>query len=113
MISNLLDDTRPIKRKADVPWVSNENCSLTYQTKFKRVIQSTQICAGGGSKDTCGGDSGGPLMSLDTSNADDDDRWYIEGVTSYGSVRCGEANVPAIYARVLSYLDWIQDNMKP
>lgn len=51
-------------------------------------------------------------MSVDTLDLSAD-RWYLEGITSYGSLQCGEENVPAIYTRVLYYVDWIRENMRP
>ena len=58
-----------------------------------------QFCAGSqdGRKDTCSGDSGGPLMMFS------EGRWYLMGITSYGS-SCADPNHPGIYTRV-SYFD--------
>lgn len=53
---------------------------------------SVMICAGDPPRDTCRGDSGGPLAVWDGS------WWELTGVTSYGRVRCGVA--PAAYAWV-------------
>ena len=51
--------------------------------------RNAQICAGGSNSDSCGNDSGGPLLGLDGS---------LFGVVSFG-VECG-GPVPAVYARV-------------
>lgn len=96
-----------MKRQAEIPRVSNEECY-----GFNLTIEDSQICAGGQSKDSCRGDSGGPLMSVDTSDLTAD-RWYIEGITSFGSQMCGQENVPAVYTRVDYYVDWIKENMRP
>ena len=55
-----------------------------------------------GSKDTCTGDSGGPLFLPNAGNP------VLVGVTSFGE-GCGKAGVPGIYARVSSYANgWIE-----
>ena len=51
---------------------------------------SVMVCAGNPPKDTCHGDSGGPLAVWDGS------WWELVGVTSYGRNRCGIA--PAAYS---------------
>lgn len=73
-------------------------------------IIDTQICAGGAKgKDSCNGDSGGPLMKLIPGSPN----WYIEGIVSYGPQNCGTEGVPGIYTRVGAYLGWIAKNMRP
>lgn len=51
--------------------------------------------------DTCEGDSGSALQLRQ------DGKFYIVGVTSFG-VSCG-TSLPSFYARVASYLDWIEE----
>ncbi|CAH2982036.1 unnamed protein product [Chilo suppressalis] len=81
-------------------------------------MQEHQICAGvlAGGVDACQGDSGGPLqieMVLpqrgDSCNVDHSCRrmHQVIGVTSFG-VGCALANLPGIYTRVSTYLDWIE-----
>lgn len=52
-------------------------------------------------KDTCSGDSGGPLFTIEGGN------YRLVGLTSWGNA-CGLANYPGIYTRLTSYLDWIE-----
>lgn len=63
------------------------------------------ICAGGELKDTCTGDSGGPLWVGSGTTA------IQLGVVSQGD-GCGKAKVPGIYVSVLPYLPWIQETSK-
>ncbi|KAK4306864.1 hypothetical protein Pmani_021332 [Petrolisthes manimaculis] len=71
-------------------------------------VTKWMLCAGDkkGGKDTCLGDSGGPLTV-----AQEDDRHTLVGITSFGS-GCGDPNSPGAYTRVSSYLDWILENTK-
>ncbi|XP_053670866.1 uncharacterized protein LOC128721164 [Anopheles nili] len=73
-------------------------------------IQSTQLCAGflQGGRDTCTGDSGGPLQIYSN---DGNCRAQIIGVTSFG-VSCG-SSTPGIYTRVSEYIDWIESTVWP
>lgn len=65
-----------------------------------------QMCTFVPEKDTCGGDSGGPLQ-----NVDDDGMALIAGIVSFGW-GCG-TNHPAVYTRVAQYIDWIEDIVWP
>ncbi|XP_047483691.1 prostasin-like [Penaeus chinensis] len=61
------------------------------------------LCAGTeeGGKDTCTGDSGGPITVPARKR-----RHVIVGITSFGE-GCGVPGVPGVYTRVTSYLGWI------
>lgn len=73
------------------------------------ALADTQICAGGESgRDSCNGDSGGPLMAT---FRNDTGQWYVKGVVSFG-VRCGLKGWPGVYTRVGSYLRWIRENVR-
>lgn len=102
-----------VKLKVKVPVVSNENCQTIYSRK-NRTISPNQMCAGGQKgKDSCSGDSGGPLMSANQINRDNTLRFYATGVVSYGPDPCGEEGWPGVYTRVSAYVGWILDNMRP
>lgn len=74
-------------------------------------IGSGQICGGGRQgKDSCGGDSGGPLMKVETLSSTP--KYFLIGVVSFGNAKCG-STVPAIYTDVRYYLGWILDNIRP
>ncbi|XP_022097735.1 uncharacterized protein LOC110983096 isoform X3 [Acanthaster planci] len=70
------------------------------------VVTDDMICVGLPGVDigesACYGDSGGPLV-LQTG-----EQWTLLGVTNYGEPTCTTEYRPNVYARVTSYLDWIQ-----
>ena len=71
-----------------------------------------QMCAGGGSGDSCAGDSGSALMlEVIPENRQFDPRLVQVGVVSFGPRRCATKGVPGIYTEVESYLEWILDSV--
>ena len=66
------------------------------------------LCAGAedlsaGGKDSCGGDSGGPLMCQRSDGA-----WFQAGIVSFGTENgCGSPGHPGIYVDLSKYLDWM------
>lgn len=102
------DFSSPIKLKLLVPVQPLHSCAATF-TRANVNIRDTQLCAGGeAGKDSCNGDSGGPLMNY---ALNDTSQFYIEGIVSFGA-RCGLGGWPGVYTRVNRYLDWIQSNIR-
>ncbi|CAG9789268.1 unnamed protein product [Diatraea saccharalis] len=99
----------PVLLSVDLPIVGNKECQDAYNGNPR--IYDRQLCAGGiQDKDSCGGDSGGPLMypgSVGLKGA----RYVQRGIVSYGSKRCGLGGLPGVYTRLAYYMDWILDNM--
>ncbi|XP_017780078.1 PREDICTED: serine protease easter-like [Nicrophorus vespilloides] len=88
--------------KVQVPIVNNELCDWLLGKRIK--VRDTQICAGGEKwKDSCRGDSGGPLMHRDVET----DQWSAEGIVSLGK-GCGSEGYPAVYTKVRSFNSWIR-----
>lgn len=94
-------------RKVDVPFVSMIFCKKMYVTKFDTSISNSNICAGGViGRDSCYGDSGGPLMRKI------DNFWVLEGIISFGgSIHCG-SEFPTVHVYLKRYEDWIKFNIK-
>ncbi len=88
-----------ILREVTVPVVSNSICNSVYGT-----IHSSQMCAGlkNGGKDSCAGDSGGPLMIKESG------QYKQAGIVSYGA-GCAVADAYGVYTRVASFTGWIND----
>ena len=103
-------------RAAQVPIVSDSRAEQIYTDYMSPIM----ITAGGNGKDTCAGDSGGPLFFArasdgDGDNGDDGDngagkngddnsggsggKYTQIGITSYGA-GCGAKGVPGVYAEV-------------
>ena len=59
-------------------------------------------------RDSCNGDSGGPLIGRLQSGTPH----YLIGVVSFGTEKCG-IGFPAAFTDVFKYKDWILANMKP
>ncbi|KAG0725097.1 CLIP domain-containing serine protease 2 [Chionoecetes opilio] len=95
--------------EASVPVVSRTRCAQSYSRfagRQKPVIDARQLCAGNGTTDSCGGDSGGPLHYLNL----DDGRYYLVGIVSFG-YQCANSDYPGVYTRVASFLTWIVEKI--
>ncbi|XP_066996045.2 CLIP domain-containing serine protease B4 [Anabrus simplex] len=89
--------------------VDNERCVDAF--RMHADIGPTQMCVGGiVGQDSCGGDSGGPLMKVDVLD-DGPPRYYLLGVVSFGAKRCGATTMPGVYTRMSSYMYWVMENM--
>lgn len=79
------------------------------QTNGVNILTEKEFCAGDLNKDSCSGDSGGPLMIQRLCNKVHSIVQF--GVVSRGPRQCG-INNPGIYTDVTKYMDWILDNIK-
>ncbi|XP_049875184.1 brachyurin-like [Pectinophora gossypiella] len=88
--------------QVSLPIITNAQCSLS----FPIIVQSSNICiSGAGGRSTCNGDSGGPLVVTRNNQP------ILVGVTSFGSPDGCQAGRPAAFARVSSFLDFINNNL--
>ncbi|KAJ8960290.1 hypothetical protein NQ318_004015 [Aromia moschata] len=88
------------------PSVSGQTSNI-----LQRVNLPTITSAPGGreGKDSCPGDSGGPLQVASFLN--EDTRYVQHGVVSFGPRHCGLEGFPGVYTRVAYYMDWILDTI--
>lgn len=77
----------------DVRTVSDEYCSYAYGESF---IAENMFCAGDDGRDSCYGDSGGPLTV----------GGQLQGIVSWGS-DCADPDFPGVYSRVTYFRPWI------
>ncbi|XP_071805784.1 trypsin-2-like [Asterias amurensis] len=83
---------------------SPEDCKNAYGST---VISDNMFCASvqGGTKDSCRGDSGGPIVSnfaADSHQAG----VQLDGIISWG-YGCAKASHPGVYTKISNYCDWI------
>jgi len=90
--------------EADVDVLSESRCSELWSGT---PISDPHICVYDKENQTtsaCNGDSGGPL------NCQVNGEWEVAGVTSWGIRGC-DPKYPSVYARISTYLDWINGIM--
>jgi len=84
--------------------------TLCKKAHRKYPVTTNMFCAGyhdGSLGDACQGDSGGPL-AIDNSQtvSDDDQRWVLAGVVSWGE-GCGRIGKYGVYTKVSAFVRWI------
>lgn len=78
-------------------------------SSYNGDLTSNMICAGIpdiGGKDTCRGDSGGPMVYEQIGGT-----WRQTGITSFGE-GCASPDFPGVYTRVANYTAWINDTTR-
>lgn len=80
-------------------------------TRYTRITNK-QICAGGYfGRDSCAGDSGGPLKYVST-HINGSPSYIQYGIVSYGPRHCGISGQPGVYTKISPYIGWILDNIQ-
>jgi len=93
-----------VLQEVSLPIITNNECEGMYRKAgYIEHIPSIFICAGysSGGKDSCEGDSGGPMVVQR-----EDDRFMLSGIISWG-IGCAEENQPGVYTRISEFRDWI------
>jgi trypsin len=89
--SESASDTQDSLRATTVNVLDDSDCTSAYGSDYD---PSTMLCAAAPGKDTCSGDSGGPLEASLGSGA-----YALVGITGWGD-GCARANAPGVYTRV-------------
>ena len=99
--------TPDLLQSVDVSYIDNATCDAAYTELFGSPgsVTDKMMCAGTpeGGKDSCHGDSGGPLI------VEMDGEQYQTGVVSWGNPTCAQTGFYGVYARVAEFDQWIQD----
>ncbi|XP_046971241.1 CLIP domain-containing serine protease HP8-like isoform X1 [Vanessa cardui] len=102
-----------VLRKVDLPIKTENECRQYYDrnsdTRSSYTFDNKKFCAGETGKDSCRGDSGGPLMLEEEYK--DNYRMIQFGVVSHGPQQCG-SSTPGVYTDVRQYMKWILDNIE-
>nr|XP_056702365.1 alpha- and beta-fibrinogenase OhS1-like [Euleptes europaea] len=97
--------TSPDETFPTVPHCVNISILETQLCKdeFPCIVPENILCAGDldGGKDSCGGDSGGPLICNNE----------LQGIVSLGGNPCGQKNMPGVYTKICRYASWIQEQI--
>merc|ERR1711973_441224 len=94
-----------VLREVTVRIWDNPTCKDTYGNAAPGGIMDHMLCAGQKGKDSCSGDSGGP-MSIGTGPT-----WTQIGIVSWG-IGCGKSHYPGVYTRVTAVKSWIDKIVK-
>ncbi|CAG0894058.1 unnamed protein product [Cyprideis torosa] len=86
-------------REVEVPVLSDDQCVSQIRSAY---MPGKMLCAGDDAKDSCRGDSGGPLM------VEVNGQWTIFGIVAAGVGKECASGIPSLYIRVDYYSDWIQ-----
>ncbi|KAL1460991.1 hypothetical protein WDU94_012924 [Cyamophila willieti] len=92
----------------------NDRCLQVYADNNINVrYRDGQMCVGGIiGKDSCNGDSGGPLLWTGSFDRELSARTYLIGLVSLGPASCGVHEIPGVYTRTAFFMKWILDNMR-
>ena len=69
------------------------------------LTEAQHLCARNEIRDSCRGDSGGPLFITGG-----DSQYLQVGIVSFGPTNCG-GGLPGVYTRLETYVDWVKRNL--
>ncbi|XP_055378938.1 uncharacterized protein LOC129610397 [Condylostylus longicornis] len=97
--------TSYVLRYVELEVLNRQSCLEFYNTT---VLKAENLCTNGSNgKSTCVGDSGGPLIAFNSKN----EKIQI-GISSFGSQEGCEKGFPAVFTKITSYLNWINENIQ-
>jgi len=114
------EDGSSVLQQVKVPIITKEECNRFYSSDRRLgEIDDGRFCSGGeANRDSCKGDSGGPIMegfllrSL-VSPQQPISRIIQFGLVSVGPAHCGTEGQPALYTKLSYFMPWILDHIRP
>ncbi|XP_043919844.1 granzyme A-like [Protopterus annectens] len=105
-MDNTKRETSDVLREVNVTIIDRRVCNRADYYGSKFTITMDMLCAGdpNGHKDSCDGDSGGPLIC----------DGELKGITSFGAKgKCGAPKKPGVYTSLSKkFLEWIAQTIK-
>lgn len=99
-------------RERQLTVLENAKCKELYEKQGEFVspnqFSDAVVCAGYGYETNCQGDAG--LMQPVFDQKTQSFAYYLTGTLSYG-LGCIPTKIPAVYARVQHFVDWIQEKI--
>lgn len=99
----------PALREVTLLPVAFDDCRSVYESSLESnlvisaFVETEQLCAAAPGRDTCTGDSGGPIIVPGDGNAAD----LQVGITSFGT-GCGRQGFPGVYTRTSGFQKWLE-----
>lgn len=94
-----LDKGSAVLLQADMNVIAQPRCAAL-PGYGPQKIHAGVVCAAAPARQTCRGDSGGPIVFSEGAPV-------LVGVVSWGKERCAGDNQPGVYTRVAAYAKWI------
>ncbi|KXJ30165.1 Chymotrypsin-C [Exaiptasia diaphana] len=98
--------TATILQQAEMPVSSHADCAKANKA-IAPVDEKSMVCAGYAKQGVhisgCQGDSGGPFV------CEENGKWVLRGAVSWGNPKCLAESTYTVFARVSSYIDWINE----
>jgi len=90
--------------EVELEYIDSDECDDGHGDRNE--VKDDMLCAAGEDKDSCIGDSGGPLIKKGINGYND----TLVGVVSWGR-GCAEKGVPGVYSRISYFYDWIVETV--
>ncbi|XP_067144916.1 clotting factor C-like [Centruroides vittatus] len=95
-----------VLKQTNLTVISNHICNLKNRIIITRNMFCAGVTDGGRLRDTCRGDSGGPMVFQ--YETDGIIRWFLEGIVSWGtSTGCATPNKFSGFTKVSNFIVWI------
>ncbi|XP_014097262.2 venom protease [Bactrocera oleae] len=113
-VANSTDMSSRLRRVQLTEFVNCGPIVSTAYSLIRGLKDRTQFCAHGAIKDTCKGDSGGPLLITFPSQEEKYKCLYmVAGIISKGQIDCGKQDSPSLNTNVTAFVRFIELHVWP